>query len=146
MPYTPLQGSFEKARRAEAAGRLRGYRRRLRQFKEDPHRGRTATAAAGTTLAEKDHALAAIRQGLRAPVNDTAGRARVARTAPAGGAESGEALARIERSARLLAALVNDILDLVKSAKSCTAPMGHLEPADERRQVKAGRRSCERGS
>ena len=65
MPYTPLQGSFEKARRAEAAGRLRGYRRRLRQFKEDPHRGRTATAAAGTTLA-KDHALAAIRQDLRA--------------------------------------------------------------------------------
>jgi signal transduction histidine kinase len=124
----PLQGSLKQAKRAEAAGRLRGYRRRLREYKERPHR----EAAAETTLAEKDHVLAAICHDLRAPLNAITGWARVACTAPAGGAELDEALARIESSARLQATLINDILDLVRERQrdapdrspSCESELG----------------------
>ena len=118
MPYMPLQGSFEQARRAEAAGRLRGYRRRLRGCKERPHPGRVAKSAAENTRAEKAPALAAICRDLHAPLEAITRWVRVARTAPAGGAELGEALGRIESSARLQAALINNILDLAESAES----------------------------
>jgi signal transduction histidine kinase len=116
MRYMALHGSFEQDKRAEAAARLRRYRRRLRACEQRLRREQAARAAAENALVEKDRALAAVCHDLRTPLNAIVGWTQVARSAPDDREELGEALSRIETNARLQAMLIDDILELARSA------------------------------
>jgi signal transduction histidine kinase len=116
MRYMVMYGSDEHCSRVEAARRLRRYRRSLRRCQQRLREERAARAAAERAGAEKDRALAAICHDLRTPLNAILGWAQVARAAPDDHAGLGEALSRIEANARLQGMLLNDILDLARSA------------------------------
>jgi signal transduction histidine kinase len=77
---------------------------------------RAARAAAERANVEKDRALAAVCHDLRTPLNAILGWAQVARLAGNDAAELSQALSRIEANARLQGVLINDILDVAKSA------------------------------
>jgi signal transduction histidine kinase len=123
MRYMAIYGSYEHGNRAETARRLRRYRRSLQRTRKRLVEERAAMTAAERANLEKDRALAAVCHDLRTPLNAILGWAQVARSVRNDAAELGEALSRIEANARVQGMLINDILDLARSA----AGMLHIE-------------------
>jgi signal transduction histidine kinase len=116
MPYMTTFLTYKQDERTKTALRLRRLRRRLRRRDEALRREHEAVSASDRANVEKDRALAAVCHDLRTPLNAMLGWAQLARSRQLGGVELDEVLSRIEDSGRLQAQLINDILDLAKSA------------------------------
>jgi signal transduction histidine kinase len=96
--------------------RIRRYRQALRRTAARLRAEREARASAEAAVATKDRLLAAVSHDLRTPLGAITGWAQLARVKSMGRAELDQALSRIEENARLQAVLINDILDLARSA------------------------------
>ena len=96
--------------------RIERYRHALRRSAQRLRRERQLRIAAELAGAEKERAMAAVCHDLRTPLNAIMAWAQVADTAPVNSDELHEALSRIELNARSQSLLINDILDLAKSA------------------------------
>jgi signal transduction histidine kinase len=119
MRYAAFYGDFEckecdevaelRQRSRRRAKSLRRCRRRLKVQREKLNEAREL-------LDQKDRTLAGICHDLRTPLQAILGWAQVARAASPDASELDEALRGIENSARAQAALIQDILDLARSA------------------------------
>ena len=116
MPYPEIHGRCDQVSRERTARRLGRLRRSLRQSQENLRRERTGRTAAESAGVEKERALAAICHDLRTPLNAIAAWAQVARVSLTDTAQLDEALSHIDSSVHLQGMLINDILDLAKSA------------------------------
>ena len=96
--------------------RTRRYREALRRAAARSRAEREARASAVATVAAKDRLLAAICHDLRTPLGAIMAWAQLARVKSIGREELDHALSRIEENARMQAALINDVLDLARSA------------------------------
>jgi two-component system CheB/CheR fusion protein len=116
MPYPQMYGRCDQVSRERTARRLGRLRQSLRQSQENLRRERAWRTAAESAGVEKERALPAICHDLRTPLNAIAAWAQVARASVTDTAQLDEALANIDSSVRLQGMLINDILDLTKSA------------------------------
>jgi signal transduction histidine kinase len=116
MRYTARHERHAHDGRGATTLRFRRYRREIRELSEQLRVEREARLAAETANAEKDRALAAICHDLRTPLSAVLTWAQVARSKSAGGRELDDAFGRIEAGVHTQAMLINDILDLAKSA------------------------------
>ena len=119
MRYTDVREGAE----CDASGetdrmrrRIERYRRALRQSAQRSRQERQARIAAELAGAEKDRVMAAVCHDLRTPLNAIMAWAQLAGVAPVNSDELREALAPIELNVRSQSMLINDILDLAKSA------------------------------
>jgi diguanylate cyclase len=116
MPYPQMYGARQQMSRERTARRVGRLRRSLRQSQENLRRERAARMAAEAAGVEKERALAAICHDLRTPLNAIAAWAQVARASVEDTDQLDEALSHIDSNAHLQAMLINDILDLARSA------------------------------
>ena len=119
MKYMALYGRFE----CEAAEELNHLRRRVQRYRavlrrcaERSRREREMRVAAESAAREKDRTMAAVCHDLRTPLNAMMTWAQFAAAVPDRRDKVREALTRIEVNGRSQAMLINDILDLAKSA------------------------------
>ena len=118
MRYVNPKGTFDGdgSDNEQLRRRLERYRRALRRCAERSRREKNLRAAAESVSAERTRAMAAVCHDLRTPLNAILAWTQLAGAAPADGGDLREALSRIESNARSQAMLINDILDLAKSA------------------------------
>ncbi|HZL37251.1 MAG TPA: HAMP domain-containing sensor histidine kinase [Tepidisphaeraceae bacterium] len=119
MRYAALYGNLESEETAEVAdlrSRALRYRRSLRKCVRRLKRERAQRHRAAAISIQKDRTLATICHDLRTPLNAILGWAQVARCASPAIAECNEAFDGIENNVRAQAALIDDILDLARSA------------------------------
>lgn len=114
-----LEGASDPVDRSDVMRlrrRTRRYRQALRRTAARLRAERQARETAEAAVAAKDRLLAAIGHDLRTPLGAITGWAQLARVPTIGREELDHALSRIEENARLQAVLINDILDLARSA------------------------------
>jgi signal transduction histidine kinase len=126
-PYRNF-GCEQRDTRKKIAHRFRRYRRVLRACEQQLQREQKARAHAESIAAEKDRALAAVCHDLRTPLDAIVAWSQLACSPSAPRSECAQAMSAIERNAHVQAAIIDDVLDLARSAGGKLRI--HREPID----------------